>query len=493
MSANQCKSNIGNSNNRRLDVRFGNPALGTYDGTVFIQTTNKELYNESSSNLTGYENKLAAMINVPPEQVPEGVLNLVRSHRSFIKHVRIVTSSDTSQKQEEKCKTQEKREEVEMDFIHDTSLSTMSAPTPSKPASTPSSKADKARNVAEKSSVLPSLSSSAIESPAAIFASDPIVEKDEKGAVIDAQFRHQLLQPPNNESTGNEERSYIILFLLDSPTAAQKFIQHLNNQPYTCLDETQVAQIHPVVKLEGSDGVNLLSLFLHKYPSLDSNTQKGIDSNSENESTVALEVPNCAVCLEPLLVDDNAILTTVCNHSFHLSCYWQCVDSPCPVCRYDHSGLNDSVMLSQCHICGSTQHIYVCLICGVVSCASSSSHNESHIENEQSSQYHNASDKALFSSGTGGHARDHYDETLHAYALDTETQHVWDFCGRGYVHRLIQNAKDGKLVETAHGPSQERLPEAGRLSDRQEDEVVHRKLEGFANQVCPEIVTSCGM
>eukprot|EP00525_Craspedostauros_australis_P004953 CAMPEP_0198128672 /NCGR_PEP_ID=MMETSP1442-20131203/49896_1 /TAXON_ID= /ORGANISM="Craspedostauros australis, Strain CCMP3328" /LENGTH=83 /DNA_ID=CAMNT_0043788879 /DNA_START=1 /DNA_END=249 /DNA_ORIENTATION=- len=37
------------------------------------------------------------------------------------------------------------------------------------------------------------------------------------------------------------------------------------------------------------------------------------------------------------------------------------------------------------------------------------------------------------------HARQHYDNTLHAYALDTETQHVWDFAGQGYVHRLLQN------------------------------------------------------
>jgi BRCA1-associated protein len=81
-----------------------------------------------------------------------------------------------------------------------------------------------------------------------------------------------------------------------------------------------------------------------------------------------------------------------------------------------------------------------------------------------------------------GHARQHYDETLHAYALDTETQHVWDFAGQGYVHRLLQNAQDGKLVEVAQQGTGERQPEAGHLSDQQEDEVVHRKLEGLANQ-----------
>jgi len=105
-----------------------------------------------------------------------------------------------------------------------------------------------------------------------------------------------------------------------------------------------------------------------------------------------------------------------------------------------------------------TEPIYVCLICGVISCASPSE------------------------DGMFGHARQHYDETLHAYALDTETQHVWDFCGQGYVHRLLQNAKDGKIVEVSHQTQDQRMPEAGRLSDAQEDEVVHRKLEGFAGQ-----------
>ena len=84
----------------------------------------------------------------------------------------------------------------------------------------------------------------------------------------------------------------------------------------------------------------------------------------------------------------------------------------------------------------------------------------------------------------GGHARDHYNETLHAYALNTETQHVWDFAGQGYVHRLIQNIDDGKLVEVSdptNTTSQERslIPH---LSDSREEEVVHRKLEGLANQ-----------
>lgn len=45
------------------------------------------------------------------------------------------------------------------------------------------------------------------------------------------------------------------------------------------------------------------------------------------------------------------------------------------------------------------------------------------------------------------HAHAHYQLTTHVYALELETQRVWDYAGDAYVHRLIQNRADGKLVE----------------------------------------------
>ena len=211
----------------------------------------------------------------------------------------------------------------------------------------------------------------------------------------------------------------------------------------------------------------------------------------------------------------SSILTTVCNHSFHMDCLLKWQDSPCPVCRYDHSGLNEA--LSQCHLCGRTENNYVCLICGVVSCggppiqrqnghgAALSSTGADRMQLSQSPVCGSRTTAATPShAGSGGidpnsntlppmenshnlsqsHARKHYDETLHAYALDTETQHVWDFAGQGYVHRLLQNKEDGKLVEF-HDPSNtsshERSLTPG-LSDAQEGEVLHRKLEGYASQ-----------
>jgi len=36
---------------------------------------------------------------------------------------------------------------------------------------------------------------------------------------------------------------------------------------------------------------------------------------------------------------------------------------------------------------------------------------------------------------------------MHSYALELQTGRVWDYAGDGYVHRLVQNKSDGKLVQ----------------------------------------------
>ena len=78
-----------------------------------------------------------------------------------------------------------------------------------------------------------------------------------------------------------------------------------------------------------------------------------------------------------------------------------------------------SPQLSRCADCGSSSNLWICLICGNIGCG----------------RYGRA------------HAQAHYQNTTHLYALELETQRVWDYAGDGYVHRLIQNKADGKLVE----------------------------------------------
>ncbi|KAJ4259807.1 hypothetical protein NW762_007739 [Fusarium torreyae] len=97
-----------------------------------------------------------------------------------------------------------------------------------------------------------------------------------------------------------------------------------------------------------------------------------------------------------------------------------------------------------CSICDCKDDIWICLICGYVGCG----------------RY------------KGGHAKDHWKETAHCFALELETQHVWDYAGDMWVHRLIRDKGDGKVVEL---PSRNRS--VGHLEE--EDVVPRAKLESI--------------
>ncbi|KAG0709194.1 hypothetical protein DFH29DRAFT_218850 [Suillus ampliporus] len=169
-----------------------------------------------------------------------------------------------------------------------------------------------------------------------------------------------------------------------------------------------------------------------------------IDSESSvSSSTVArlpqsvYELPTCPVCLERMDSAITGLITVPCSHTFHCMCLSKWGDSRCPVCRYSQTLLSShptsstsrsrpipfantaTPSLSTCADCSSTTNLWICLICGNIGCG----------------RYGRA------------HAHAHYEKTTHLYALELETQRVWDYAGDGYVHRLIQNKADGKLVE----------------------------------------------
>jgi BRCA1-associated protein len=130
--------------------------------------------------------------------------------------------------------------------------------------------------------------------------------------------------------------------------------------------------------------------------------------------------------IDRLDAETSGVITTMCNHTFHCDCLAKWSDGTCPVCRYSQ-GQQESV----CTTCGSKENLWVCLICGHVGCGRYS----------------------------GGHANAHYKATNHTYALELESQRVWDYTGDGYVHRLIANKQDGKLIE---------LDKSGLNKDQQE-------------------------
>ncbi|KAI8593466.1 BRCA1-associated protein 2-domain-containing protein [Geranomyces variabilis] len=139
-----------------------------------------------------------------------------------------------------------------------------------------------------------------------------------------------------------------------------------------------------------------------------------------------LELPTCPVCLDRMDASVSGLLTIVCHHTFHCRCLSKWGDSSCPVCRYSSKfhtlsgGVEDEDdMPNECMDCGSLENLWICLICGNIGCG----------------RYQR------------GCAQSHFNETQHLYAMELETQRVWDYAGDGYVHRLIQNRTDGKLVE----------------------------------------------
>lgn len=133
------------------------------------------------------------------------------------------------------------------------------------------------------------------------------------------------------------------------------------------------------------------------------------------------ELPNCPVCLERMDESVDGILTILCNHAFHMECLDQWGDTSCPVCRYCQTP--EEVADNRCMKCGSQESLWICLICGNIGCG----------------RY------------VGLHAFKHFQETQHTYAMELGNNKVWDYVGDNYVHRLIQNKSDGKLVQVDEG------------------------------------------
>ncbi|GAB7352340.1 hypothetical protein MBLNU459_g2782t1 [Dothideomycetes sp. NU459] len=171
-----------------------------------------------------------------------------------------------------------------------------------------------------------------------------------------------------------------------------------------------------------------------------------------------IELPTCPVCLERM-DETTGLLTILCQHVFHCACLEKWRGSGCPVCRYTQSPSftfpyprpdeNESEVEPVCSVCASTSNLWICLICGNVGCG----------------RYDSA------------HAFAHYENTSHCYAMDIATQHVWDYAGDGYVHRLIQNKPDSKLIDL---PAR-RHPNAAFRTEA-EDSVPREKMENMANE-----------
>lgn len=146
-----------------------------------------------------------------------------------------------------------------------------------------------------------------------------------------------------------------------------------------------------------------------------------------NKETHPVEFPMCPVCLERMDSETTGLITIPCQHTFHCHCLDAWKNSKCPVCRYSSFRLARDSLIKQagnsprCTTCGAQDNLWICLICGNIGCG----------------RYNSK------------HAIQHYDSTSHCFAMDIKTQRVWDYAGDNYVHRIVQNEVDGKLVEVS--------------------------------------------
>ncbi|KAG7303747.1 hypothetical protein JYU34_012315 [Plutella xylostella] len=209
---------------------------------------------------------------------------------------------------------------------------------------------------------------------------------------------------------------YMATLTFRTPAAAREFHSAFSGVPYTSLEPTALCHTAWVSRVEwAADGA--------PPPS-------------------HTELPTCPVCLERMDESVAGVLWVQCAHAFHTSCLLRWGDARCPVCRC--ACTPEPRRAARCHLCehpgeeedsglearelsaaaeglldsGESGALWICLICGHVGCG----------------RYE------------GGHAAKHYMQSKHTYALQLGSNRVWDYAGDNFVHRLVQNKSDGKLV-----------------------------------------------
>lgn len=251
---------------------------------------------------------------------------------------------------------------------------------------------------------------------------------------------------------------FLVLLKFRDIVKTAEFQYHYNGKPFNSM-EPETCHVVYVKSVQMKNPTNnetashTMIPFLLQDPFTSSTTADSA-SYSTSEDSHLIELPTCPVCLERMDATVTGLLTIPCQHTFHCQCLTKWKDDTCPVCRYSHNIANERVrrstsrlqhlnfressstppsrppttLLQQseddageiCMECDEANNLWICLICGNVGCG----------------RYAPAQ-----------HSLKHFINTGHCFAMEIDTSRVWDYAGDKYVHRLVTNESDGKLVE----------------------------------------------
>ncbi|GMM58137.1 Etp1 protein [Maudiozyma humilis] len=241
---------------------------------------------------------------------------------------------------------------------------------------------------------------------------------------------------------GASALGFMVLLKFRDATNARSFHDSFNGRAFNKVDpeKCHVVPIKEVVFRRGALDHSL-------PPQKDASTLPYLLSDpftsTTSDDTPQIELPTCPVCLERMDAQTTGLITIPCQHTFHCRCLDKWKNSRCPVCRFSSFRLSRDSLLKQmgnrpkCSTCAAPDNLWVCLVCGNVGCG----------------RYNSK------------HAIQHFEDSSHCFAMDIKTQRVWDYAGDNYVHRLVQNEIDGKLVEVGLSVEQARTqPQQGQAA-----------------------------
>ncbi|SCV01260.1 LAME_0G15060g1_1 [Lachancea meyersii CBS 8951] len=213
---------------------------------------------------------------------------------------------------------------------------------------------------------------------------------------------------------------FLVLVKFRTPDFAQQFREDFDGRNFNKIDPG-TCHVVQILEIRFQDRL---------FPS--SRTKSSafpmMDPFTSHDYQKDVELPTCPVCLERLDSDVTGLATIPCQHTFHCHCLNKWKDSRCPVCRYSELKVSKKSLVretARCSSCGSNENLWICVICGNIGCG----------------RYNYK------------HAVQHFTDTGHFFAMEMATQRVWDYAGDNYVHRLVQNEEDGKLVEVGSSSS----------------------------------------